>query len=740
MDIQFFINVLLKRKWLILATMLTAAVAAYLFVNMQDQKFKAAAVVSTGIMGAQGLNTEREIPFFQQFQIEMSINNMMEFIKSRKNINLLSYSLLLNDMDTSRDRPFRQMEIDEEDPINYSEVEIQALLDLMRIKVDSLQPYLDDPLLEPVYKDIAKAYKYDHEMLLEDLVIGMKNADSDLLSIEFDSENAELCAFTVNTFCTVVLKNHRELRIKEDKAKVEFYRALADNKKKELNDKEFVLNTYNRTGSILDLDNQKESTVTQIKELEISLEEYQQRKEAAIKNIADLDVYLSNYSGTGQDDASKILSSKSILQLQDKIKKVNDAYIESGLKDNKLRILKEATEKQLATQLKLHAEARKGKELDNDASGDNILSKKIEAEQELNLSQGAIISLNNELSRMKGKSLSLLTNDAAVKKMEREIDVAKNEYVNLKSELNMANINLQNVTDQLNLIEHAQVPDEPEPANKAIISVFSAVVAGIMATFLIFLLAYFDNSLSTPAQFEKFTHLNVLGKINKVKTKDLDLALLYNSNGQAKSLDYFKESIRNMRYLIENSGSAVFLFTSTKPGEGKTFTLLNLAHSFSLKNKKVLLIDTNFKQNTLSQLSEESNEPNLELQKLIVEHHLADIFGQKKINGLFNIQNLDVIANNGNNLSPAEIFAGKDFLTFQDNLTLHYDLIFLEAPAMNKYTDAKELAAYAEKVIAIFSADSDLTSADEESLEFIQGLENKFLGAVLNKVDLKNLN
>jgi polysaccharide biosynthesis transport protein len=740
MDIQFFLNVLLKRKWLIIATMLTAAIAAYFFINLQDQKFKASAVVSTGIMGAQGLNTEREIPFFQQFQIEMSINNMMEFIKSRKNINLLSYNLLLHDMETSRDRPFRQMEIDEEEPINYSEVEIQALIDLMRIKVDSLQPYLDDPLLEPVYKDLAKAYKYDHETLLEDLVIGMKNADSDLLSIEFDSENAELCAFTVNTFCSIVLKNHRELRIKEDKAKVEFYKALADNKKKELNDKEFELNTYNRTGSILDLSNQKESTVTQIKELEISLEEYQQRKEAAIKNIADLDVYMNNYSGSDKDEASKILSSKSILQLQEKIKQVNDAYIESGLKDNKLRILKEATEAQLATQLKLHAEARKGKELDTEASGDNILSKKIEAEQELNLSEGAIISLNNELSRLKGKSLSLLTNDAAVKKMEREIDVAKNEYVNLKSELNLANINLQNVSDQLNIMEHAQVPDEPEPANKAIISIFSAIVAGTMATFLIFILAYFDTSLSTPSQFEKFTHLNILGKMNKVKTKNLDLVNLYNSNGHITDLEYFRESVRNMRYLIENSGSSIFLFTSTKPGEGKTFTILNIAHSFSLKNKRVLLIDTNFKHNTLSQMSEESGETSLKLQKLILEHNLADIFGQKKINGIFNIQNVEVIANSSNYLSPAEIFAGKDFLSFLDNLTLHYDFIFMEAPAMNKYTDAKELAVYSEKVISVFSANSDLTTSDEESLDFIQSLGNKFSGAILNNVDLKNIN
>ncbi len=720
--------------------MLLTAVAAYLFVNMQDDKYKSYAVVSTGIMGAQGLNTEREIPFFQQFQIEMSLNNMTEFFKSRQNVNLLSYNLLVHDMSTSKDRPFRLMTVDEENPINYSAVEIQALVDLMKIKVDSLQPYLDDPLLEPIYKDIAKAYEYDNESLLENLSIGMKNADSDLLNIGFESENAELSAFAVNKFIKVVLLNHRELRIKEDKGKVEFYTTLSDKKKEELEKKESDYNYFRQNRSLLDINNQKESSVTQIRELETSLEEYEQRKEAALRDITDLSKYLEQYGETGQEDASKIISSKSIVRLQETIKDLNDAYIESGLQDNKLRIAIEANEAQLATQLELHAEARKGRDLDSDASGENILIKKIDAELELNRSEEAIRSINNELIKQKGKSLGLVTSDAELKRMETEIDVVKGEYVNLKHELNQASINLQNVADQLNLLEHAQVPDEAEPSNKAIISIFSAIVVGTLVTFIIFLLAYFDTSLSTPGQFEKFTDLDLLGKMNKVKTKDLNLSNLYNSNGKAKGLDYFKESIRNMRFLIENSGASVFLFVSTKPEEGKTFTILNLAHSFKLKNKRVLLIDTNFKKNTLTQLSMDEDEPNLELQKLIVEHNLADVFGQKKINGLFNIENLEVIANSGNYHSPSEIFAGKDFHTFLDSMTLHYDYIFFEAPAMNKYTDAKELAAYAEKVVAVFSADSDLNPSDQESLNFIKGLGKKFIGAILNRLELKNLN
>ncbi len=720
--------------------MLIAAIGAYFFVNSQDDKFKSSAVVSTGIMGAQGLNVEREIPFFQQFQIEMSVNNLIEFIKSRQNVNLLSYNLLIHDMSTSKNRPFRIMEVDEEEPINYTEDETQALVDLMKLKVDSIQPYLEDLVFEPIYKDYAKAFGYDHETLLENFVIGRKNADSDLLNIEFESENAALSAYVVNKFCEIVLKNHREMRRKEDKGKVEFYKTLAENKRDELNEKEKELITLRRAGSIVDIGNQKETTVTQIKDLELKLEENIQKRDAAIRNIADLDKYLAQYGEDSSNDAEKILSSRTIVQLKERIKQLNEDYINSGFKNDKLRIAIEATQKQLDNAIKIHAKSINTKELDKDASGENILNKKIEAELELNLAEEAIASINTQLVRLGGKSQVLVSNDAIVKKMERDIDVLKNEYVNLKSQLNLANINLQNVTDQLNMMEHAQVADEPEPANKLIIAVFSAIVAGTLATLIIFILAYFDTSFSSPSQFEKFTNLDLLGKMNKIKTKGLDLVNLYNSNGDAKSMDYFKESMRNLRFQIENSGASTFLFTSNKPAEGKTFMLLNIAHSLKIKNKKVCLIDTNFKKNTLTQLSSESAEPNLELQKLIVEHQLADVFGIKEVNGLFNIEKLDVIANSGNYLSPSEIFAGKDFHTFIDKLTLYYDYIFLEAPAMNKYSDAKELTDFAEKIVTVFSADSELQPADEESIEYVKGLGNKFMGAVLNKLDLKNLN
>src|SRR6202012_3608728 len=62
----------------------------------------------------------------------------------------------------------------------------------------------------------------------------------------------------------------------------------------------------------------------------------------------------------------------------------------------------------------------------------------------------------------------------------------------------------------------------------------------------------------------------------------------------------FRESIRKLRYEVERSGKRIFLFASTKKGEGKTTLIQMLAFSLSLNKKKVLIIDTNFSNNDLT--------------------------------------------------------------------------------------------------------------------------------------------
>ncbi|MBK8292827.1 MAG: hypothetical protein IPK96_19710 [Flammeovirgaceae bacterium] len=68
-----------------------------------------------------------------------------------------------------------------------------------------------------------------------------------------------------------------------------------------------------------------------------------------------------------------------------------------------------------------------------------------------------------------------------------------------------------------------------------------------------------------------------------------------------------------------------------------------------------------------------------------------------------------------------------------------YDYILMEGPSLNEYSDTKELIDYVDKVITVFGAETTLNNLDKESIQFLKSIRGKFLGALLNRVQLKDL-
>ena len=100
---------------------------------------------------------------------------------------------------------------------------------------------------------------------------------------------------------------------------------------------------------------------------------------------------------------------------------------------------------------------------------------------------------------------------------------------------------------------------------------------------------------------------------------------------------------------------------------------------------------------------------------------------------------VDIIGSKQGELSPSEIFAGKNFRQFVEKMKERYDYIFLEGASLNDYPDTKELVGYADKIIAVFSAQTEIKEEDKNAINYLQTLNGTFMGAVLNKVNLKNV-
>ncbi|HEY0356090.1 MAG TPA: hypothetical protein VGC29_07805, partial [Flavisolibacter sp.] len=317
------------------------------------------------------------------------------------------------------------------------------------------------------------------------------------------------------------------------------------------------------------------------------------------------------------------------------------------------------------------------------------------------------------------------------------IEVAQIEYTNAKDRQNLASNIAEGFGQNFRQSLFGQPALDPEPSKRIMLLGLSGLSAFILSSLLFVFLAYLDQSIKTPSQFQRQTDLKLLGTVNMINMKNNNLSnqVTHIESEDAKRDNAFRELLRKLRYEIENSGKRVILFTSTEPRQGKTTLTQALAFSLSLGKKRVLILDTNFCNNDLTAFNDAH--PTLE------QFAGNGQFDFSKVESLItktSVKDVDIIGCKGGDYTPSEILPKNHLLNYLPQLLKEYDFIFMEAAPLNGFTDTKELAPYAEGVIAIFSATAELKQADRDSIKYLHALNGKFLGAILNKVGKSDIN
>lgn len=129
-----------------------------------------------------------------------------------------------------------------------------------------------------------------------------------------------------------------------------------------------------------------------------------------------------------------------------------------------------------------------------------------------------------------------------------------------------------------------------------------ALIIGIVAPFAFFHIRNLLNmSVRGRKDIEDYTSIPVVGEIPHRKEGVSDSEILVSEQKN----DSLNEAFRMMRFSLNfiQKDARVIMFTSTTPGEGKTFISRNFAVTLGMTGKKVVLIDTDIRKRTQSKLS-----------------------------------------------------------------------------------------------------------------------------------------
>jgi polysaccharide biosynthesis transport protein len=278
---------------------------------------------------------------------------------------------------------------------------------------------------------------------------------------------------------------------------------------------------------------------------------------------------------------------------------------------------------------------------------------------------------------------------------------------------------------------------KPERSGRKIIIAVGSIAAMMLSSLWIIIMDFLDQSVRAPSIFNKVVNVKLLAIANKIDLKNKAIDEYFNLNEETKPDEEFLylENLRKLRYEIEASGKKTILFTSTKDGEGKTTIIEALANSFSLSKKKVLIIDTNFSNNSLTEKFEAK--PLLDKFSLNGEANITEKLNS--IRSSTKIPYVDIIGCRESPFSPDELLQKDNLLEKLPVLTGAYDYVLMEGASLNNHADTKELLKYAEAVIVVFSAKSVIRQTDKDAIRFLKSHKEKLVGAVLNEVEEDNI-
>ncbi|UYQ95239.1 Wzz/FepE/Etk N-terminal domain-containing protein [Chitinophaga horti] len=732
MDLIYLFKSLLRRKWLIIGSTILAVVLAFLLTMNEKKLYRSYAQMATGFTTASS-QVKLQDAGFNIYEIDVKFNNVVESFRSPKVIGMISYQLMIHDLENPK--PYRTLSSEDKETERGLKIDRNKMLAALHdhYNKEKLLSSFDNE--ERKYLELIKLYKYDLENIRKLLYVDRVQR-TDFVNIEFNSGNPELSAFVVNQICQEFLRNHESSRSQQNVQSISTLKTLVDQKRAELDSNLAIL----RVRGGVDVSVESTSKLTQVSTFETRLADERNLLNMARNSLDEIEGRLREMERTNTTTTTGSSSSANLEYVRVKAQRdqVLAEYVNKGSNDPELyaryqKLAKEA-------QVKLNAiNSNSGGAIGSPGveTKASLLQKKSDLEVQIKSAEQNIASYNSRIGSLNSSVNFAAQRNADNLAMQKQVELAQAEYENVKSRYDAALNNKVAPMDDFRQTLFGQPAVEPEPSKRVIILGFAGMTMFVFCCIAIIFMEYVDVSIKTPSQYLRTMDLKMIGVISRLGGKKPSVAEAFEAEADKKKKTgaEFREQLRKIRYVIEQSGHKIYLVTSARKGEGKTTVIKALAKSLSLSHKKVLLIDANFPNNTLTQSFEAqptledftAQDNNVSFQKMSASVSQTDI------------PNVDIIGCKGGDYTPTEVLGENNLLRYAQLLSTGYDYIFIEGPALNGRADSRELVRYADSVISVVSARSSVKQTDKESLAFLKDLKEKYTGAVLNNVEPGNI-
>ena len=566
---------LLARKWpLLVLVPLALAVSTYFFARTLPKVYSSDTTIYTGIASGYSL-AGNAAPDFNT--TNNAFDNLINLITARSTKEEVAYRLLANDL---------------------WEVSLQpAMLNIPRYEAlrEGLPAYLR-PLLtgSSPEETLAKVRRYaaadnvnavrrlltsanpTYSLAALKKLTSVRIGSSDLIRLEFESHNPEVCRNTLALVTKVFLEQSKNLREGQTSSVITYYEAELKRAKARLDKAEGENLAFNRDNNIINYDAQSNNVATEKEALATQLTEMNQQYAGAQAALSAVN------SKLGGRQAS-LMSNQKVLEQRQKLSRLNASIADQqlfGQQDG----ASAAKTKQLQAEADRAAQAIQSN-VDNyyaqSSSAGGIPNKELLGEWVQNMVQvesnrAKLAVMTRRKQEFEREYQRMAPLGATLKRIAREIELAEKGYLTVLNSLNESKASQQNtqLTANLKIVDPPELPSQPK-SNTLLMLVLLGGLGGLVCVAgTIVGLGLLDNTLKTPYEAARQTGLPVAGftlDAHAAPTKRLQAS-------KQRSLDQLVRHILLRANTSPTPGPFVVGIFSVQRQEGKTTLCQSLAH------------------------------------------------------------------------------------------------------------------------------------------------------------------
>lgn len=289
-------------------------------------------------------------------------------------------------------------------------------------------------------------------------------------------------------------------------------------------------------------------------------------------------------------------------------------------------------------------------------------------------------------------------------------------------------------------MNNVSVVDEPEiskkPSNNTLYRDLALAIAGgaFISIGILFIIYYFDDTIKYSEELETELKQPIIGKIfkSRLRKKDKQTELVVSKYPKSVVTESIKTLRTNLEFTSVDKKNKTILITSSIPGEGKSFISSNLAISFALSNKKVLLVDSDLRKGRIHKifkLSRSKGYSNLLIDELTDSNKYI---AKSKIDNLYVIPRGTVPPN------PSELLNSDKNKILINKLRDAFDIIIFDGTPSNNLPDSIIMSSLVDEVLVVSSNKYTPKTELNNTINSLNKAHAKIAGVVVNNLNSKS--